>query len=486
MFWLCIIVSLLFPFAFCSNKFAYVTVHYEGTKRDAEYVLGIQVLMQSIRLSKTSADLVVLASNTVSLKSKQLFKDMGCKIIEVENIKNPFSETTLKNKGFMFTLNKLHVWNMVQYDSVVYVDADNLLLRNGDEMFDCGPLCAVFMNPCHFHTGLMVVTPRAKEYNRLLLELSRLGSFDGADQGFLSSVYSAKLKSSSLFKLGNSTLAEHGKRLPVGYNINHKYYYEQYHWKLFYLRHFAALTNPSNDVVVESARFIPAITIGFPMAPVLKPWYWYAAFVLDLHWVWHDVRDKIPYQLESFGFSYFQKSAFSAIAIFLLLAITCRVLITLFALQRPVAPYIRYIVQHSKLSYSLGITSVLLSWYTAGKYVHPLIVAKYGFYLFIMVQHMFILLLIAFIGMLSSRANIPTSLLKSETWTSLTLTFFMEHLIVLASRMSIYGNILWKMIVIVLALGVVAHRQAILLRKATGSLLLGKGHSSSFDEEHVA
>lgn len=36
------------------HKYAYVTIHYEGTKNDAEYVLGIEVMVKSLLLSGTS------------------------------------------------------------------------------------------------------------------------------------------------------------------------------------------------------------------------------------------------------------------------------------------------------------------------------------------------------------------------------------------------------------------------------------------------
>ena len=53
----------------------------------------------------------------------------------------------------------------------------------------CGRFCVVFMNPCHFHTGLVVVKPDLVEYRMLLDSLKNGASYDGADQGFLSHVY---------------------------------------------------------------------------------------------------------------------------------------------------------------------------------------------------------------------------------------------------------------------------------------------------------
>ena len=78
----------------------------------------------------------------------------GAKVVRVENINNPY---TSQQKRFKLTLNKLYAWSLVDYDRVVMLDADNLFLQKTDELFQCGQFCAVFINPCIFHTGLFVL-----------------------------------------------------------------------------------------------------------------------------------------------------------------------------------------------------------------------------------------------------------------------------------------------------------------------------------------
>lgn len=78
---------------------------------------------------------------------------------------------------FEYTLNKLHVWNMLDYERVIYMDADNIFFHNIDSLFNCGHFCAVYMNPCNFHTGLFVVTPNNATYNDLLKSLATLVNF---------------------------------------------------------------------------------------------------------------------------------------------------------------------------------------------------------------------------------------------------------------------------------------------------------------------
>ena len=53
---------------------------------------------------------------------------------------------------------------MLDYERVIYMDADNIFFHNIDNLFKCGHFCAVYMNPCNFHTGLFVVTPNNDTY----------------------------------------------------------------------------------------------------------------------------------------------------------------------------------------------------------------------------------------------------------------------------------------------------------------------------------
>ncbi len=65
------------------ERFAFVTLHYEGTKGDAEYILGIRVLMASLRGSQYP--FIILASDSVSQSSIDLFTAEGATVIPVRH-----------------------------------------------------------------------------------------------------------------------------------------------------------------------------------------------------------------------------------------------------------------------------------------------------------------------------------------------------------------------------------------------------------------
>ena len=124
---------------------------------------------------------------------------------------------------------------MLEYERVIYMDADNIFFHNIDNLFKCGHFCAVYMNPCNFHTGLFVVTPNNATYNDLLKSLAELvtllllphsqPSYDGADQGFLVAYFEG-LQSAPLFDpdhpIPESAMPKM-QRLSIGYNNNHMY-----------------------------------------------------------------------------------------------------------------------------------------------------------------------------------------------------------------------------------------------------------------------
>eukprot|EP01114_Cavostelium_apophysatum_P009313 TRINITY_DN22414_c0_g1_i1.p1 TRINITY_DN22414_c0_g1~~TRINITY_DN22414_c0_g1_i1.p1 ORF type:complete len:540 (+),score=109.64 TRINITY_DN22414_c0_g1_i1:159-1778(+) len=263
------------------KKYAYATLHYEGTQRDEEYLLGVRVLIKALQHSGTKHDIVVIVPETVTPDTRKILRAEGAKLFEVAGIKNPYKANVDRRDSFTDrfdqTLNKLHLWNMTDYDRVVYLDADNVILESLDDLFYCGHFCAVFMNSAVFHTGMMVLKPDTRVFQDMVKKLETSVSYDGADQGFLVSYFN-DLLFAPLF-LGRSKEPSEDKlnRLPVNYNINHMYYYEKSSWNFYRRFHFADMR-------------IPATSVAYPIAPNWKPWYWWPYIFLTVHWEWYNMR----------------------------------------------------------------------------------------------------------------------------------------------------------------------------------------------------
>ncbi|KAF3340215.1 putative glucuronosyltransferase PGSIP8 [Carex littledalei] len=253
------------------RKHAYVAMMYMGTPRDYEFYVATRVMMRSLARLGVDADRVVLASVDVPTRwVHAMQKEDGVKVVSVENLKNPYEKQGNFDKRFKLTLNKLYAWSLVRYDRVVMLDSDNIFLQKTDELFQCGEFCAVFINPCIFHTGLFVLKPSMEVFKNMVheVEIGRENP-DGADQGFLASYFPDLLGRPMFTAPENGTKLVGTYRLPLGYQMDASYYYLKLRWSI-----------PCG----------PNSVITFPSAPWFKPWYWWSWPVLPLGLSWHERR----------------------------------------------------------------------------------------------------------------------------------------------------------------------------------------------------
>ncbi|XP_057510014.1 putative glucuronosyltransferase PGSIP8 isoform X2 [Actinidia eriantha] len=253
------------------HRNAYATMMYMGTPRDYEFYVATRVMLQSLARLAVDADLVVIASVDVPLRWVQVWEqEDGARVVRVENLNNPYKNQANFDRRFKLTLNKLYAWSLVDYDRVVMLDSDNLFLQKTDELFQCGQFCAVFINPCIFHTGLFVLQPSMKVFKDMLheLEIERKNP-DGADQGFIGGYFPDLLDRPMFHPPLNGSKLEGTYRLPLGYQMDASYYYLKLRW---------------------SVPCGPNSVITFPSAPWMKPWYWWSWPVLPLGIQWHEQR----------------------------------------------------------------------------------------------------------------------------------------------------------------------------------------------------
>ncbi len=183
---------------------AYVTL-----VTNADFALGARALVRSLQLSGTTADRIVLHTGGVPGEALAPLVQRGARLVEVELLPtsvefnaahakdrihglNPFTKGT--KPPFHTPLDnfaKLRLWQL-PYDRVVFLDADTLVLRNIDRLFDYPELCAapnVYEGLADFHrmnSGVFTARPSQATFDRLLGELDRPGAFwKRTDQTFL-------------------------------------------------------------------------------------------------------------------------------------------------------------------------------------------------------------------------------------------------------------------------------------------------------------
>lgn len=246
-------------------KDAYVTLLYGG------FLLGARVLGQSLKESGTKKELIAMCTETVSDTTKEVLRRDGWTIRPILNIHSPYEGLSKRGDYFSGIFSKLHVWNMTDYDRIVYLDSDVLVMSNIDHMFDCGTFCAAFRHSDLFNAGIIVVEPNESVFKDMMKKIATLPSYDDGDQGFLN-VYFKSLVYAPFFNWSNISRFYQPMRLPAGLNSDIGSYYANSRWAI-----------PELEIR----------NIHYTLGPI-KPWIWWTNFLFDLNVLWTNVRRRLP------------------------------------------------------------------------------------------------------------------------------------------------------------------------------------------------
>jgi lipopolysaccharide biosynthesis glycosyltransferase len=218
---------------------------------------GAQTLLYSIQKTldkniRYPPELVVLVTPDVSQKTRQSLCPPFCtRILPVEHIALSSSSSSKgginqKIAGYQTTtpwdqdcprLTKLHVFSMVVYDTILFLEPDCLVLQNlypllqrGKVYTESEALVAAAPDvwlPDKFNSGVMIVRPHLATFDNMMAQRSLLRNPTGDDTGFLNAYYSE-------WYTEMAPLA----RLPITYNAQRAIYdntysqgYSQY-WEL--------------------------------------------------------------------------------------------------------------------------------------------------------------------------------------------------------------------------------------------------------------
>lgn len=172
-----------------------------------DYLPGLLVLHRSLVDTNTRHPFLVLITKNVSVDTISIL-DKHCipyKIIEPK-INNPTNVE--RSHRWFSTYSKLNVFNQTQYDKVVYLDADILILRNIDELFRYQHMSAVIAGGMlpgkstrrHLNSGMFVFEPSHELFKDMVSKIGKIEKLEsgdsihklryGSDQDFLNAYYS--------------------------------------------------------------------------------------------------------------------------------------------------------------------------------------------------------------------------------------------------------------------------------------------------------
>lgn len=200
-----------------------------------DYLPGLLVLYKSLIATNTKYSFLVLLTPDINIDTISVLKKYGIPYKIVTNkISNP---TNVDNNHRWFpTYSKLTVFDQTQYKKVVYLDADMLILRNIDDLFNYPHMSATNAGGMlpkksswkHLNSGIIVLEPSHKLFEDMSSKIGKIerleseGTIDrpkyGSDQDFLNAYYPDWPQQNEL-------------HLDHKYNIFH-YYLDEYN-KLF-------------------------------------------------------------------------------------------------------------------------------------------------------------------------------------------------------------------------------------------------------------
>lgn len=157
------------------------------------YALGGLVLANSLKRAKTTRKIVIMISNGVTDAMKAQLVEAFDEVVDVKVLDSEDVENLelLERPELGITFTKLHCWKLVQYSKCVFLDADTLILKNADELFDRDEFSAAPDAgwPDCFNSGVFVFKPSIETFKALIAHASENGSFDGGDQGLLNTFF---------------------------------------------------------------------------------------------------------------------------------------------------------------------------------------------------------------------------------------------------------------------------------------------------------
>ncbi|KAJ4700888.1 Hexosyltransferase [Melia azedarach] len=165
-----------------AHREAYATILHSAHM----YVCGAIAAAQSIRMAGSTRDLVILVDETISEYYRGGLEAAGWKIHTIQRIRNPKAERDAYNE---WNYSKFRLWQLTNYDKIIFIDADLLIMRNIDFLFEMPEITATGNNATLFNSGVMVVEPSNCTFQLLMDHINEIESYNGGDQGYLNEIF---------------------------------------------------------------------------------------------------------------------------------------------------------------------------------------------------------------------------------------------------------------------------------------------------------
>lgn len=145
---------------------------------DIKYFDGVVVLKRSLQAVKSQYPLYCVISADVD---EDLEKRLHAEEIKTIRLANKINPPNRISSSFCYahwnkTFDKLQIWGLVQFEKIVFLDSDLLILNNIDELFEHKPFSGVCAGKSYpgnedwkgINSGVMVIKPDVKVEQELI------------------------------------------------------------------------------------------------------------------------------------------------------------------------------------------------------------------------------------------------------------------------------------------------------------------------------
>ena len=154
------------------------------------YEQTARVLGAALRRHGESATYVLLATDAVSSEAATRLAAAGWRVRRIASLPNPHAARRAVPARFRDTFTKLRAWQLDEFERVLLLDADTLLVRPLGRALWADAAAAVSRTrlaavpDCcdRFNSGVVLLVPDAAVFADMRSKLTALPSYDGGDQ----------------------------------------------------------------------------------------------------------------------------------------------------------------------------------------------------------------------------------------------------------------------------------------------------------------
>ncbi|PYI24223.1 nucleotide-diphospho-sugar transferase [Aspergillus violaceofuscus CBS 115571] len=128
---------------------------------DAVRILAYQILHASATRTRRNLDFVVFVHEGVDESKRDCLRRDGARVVELPELRADW--TRFKDARWAHVLTRLRLWQMVQYDRILLLDADSVLTRSIDTVWDLPEIQPKAPLSTSVHVGERVL-PLPKSY----------------------------------------------------------------------------------------------------------------------------------------------------------------------------------------------------------------------------------------------------------------------------------------------------------------------------------